>query len=189
MLFDVIEHLPQPRETLALCCQHLNPGGIIVITTGDFGSPAARLAGARWRLMTPPQHLWFFTRESMRRLSRSRPDDGAPDHPWKIVPASLIAFQLRRMLGLRGQGVTSASRIGGAGKPVRRHARGSAQAGLKGRARARGDARLSSVGTYAGNLFRVHAFSGAKLSFSCNAEPSGRANGFPVPSVRRYPGL
>src|SRR6476619_3051609 len=38
VLFDVIEHLPQPRETLALCCQHLNPGGIIVITTGDFGS-------------------------------------------------------------------------------------------------------------------------------------------------------
>jgi SAM-dependent methyltransferase len=113
VLFDVIEHLPQPRETLALCCQHLNPGGIIVITTGDFGSPVARLAGARWRLMTPPQHLWFFTRESMRRLSRAL---GLTmerlDHPWKIVPASLIAFQLRRMLGLRGQGVTSASRIG-----------------------------------------------------------------------------
>src|SRR5258707_9097348 len=34
------------------------------------------------------------------------------DHPWKIVPASLIAFQLRRMLGLRGLGVTTASRIG-----------------------------------------------------------------------------
>ena len=34
------------------------------------------------------------------------------DHPWKIVPASLIAFQLRRMLGLRGGAVASASRIG-----------------------------------------------------------------------------
>ena len=49
----------------------------------------------------------------MRRLSRGL---GLTmerlDHPWKIVPASLIAFQLRRMLGLRGQGVTSASRIG-----------------------------------------------------------------------------
>src|SRR5215831_17983176 len=113
ILFDVIEHLPQPRETLALCCQHLNPGGIIVITTGDFGSTVARLAGARWRLMTPPQHLWFFTRESMRRLSGGL---GLAmehvDHPWKLVPASLMAFQVRRMLGLRGQGVTTASRIG-----------------------------------------------------------------------------
>jgi SAM-dependent methyltransferase len=113
VLFDVVEHLPQPRETLALCCQHLNPGGIIVITTGDFGSMAAKLAGARWRLMTPPQHLWFFTQESMRRLSAGL---GLAlehvDHPWKIVPASLMVFQLRRMLGWRGEGVTTASRIG-----------------------------------------------------------------------------
>jgi len=112
-LFDVIEHLPQPRETLALCRDHLNPGGIIVITTGDFGSPAARLTGARWRLMTPPQHLWFLTQASMRRLSAALGLALAHlDHPWKIVPASLIVFQLRRMLGLGGAGVTTASRIG-----------------------------------------------------------------------------
>jgi 2-polyprenyl-3-methyl-5-hydroxy-6-metoxy-1,4-benzoquinol methylase len=43
-LFDVIEHLPQPRETLALCRDHLNPGGIIVITTGIM---------ARWRRGSP----------------------------------------------------------------------------------------------------------------------------------------
>jgi SAM-dependent methyltransferase len=113
VLFDVIEHLPHPRETLALCCQHLNPGGIIVITTGDFGSTVARVAGARWRLMTPPQHLWFFTQESMRRLSAGLGlSVEHVDHPWKLVPASLIVFQLRRMLGLRGEGVTTASRIG-----------------------------------------------------------------------------
>src|SRR5262249_55116913 len=57
VLLVVVEPLPQPRETIALCCQHLNPGGIVVITTGDFGSTVARSAGARWRLMTPPQHL------------------------------------------------------------------------------------------------------------------------------------
>jgi hypothetical protein len=34
------------------------------------------------------------------------------DHPWKTVPASLIAFQLRRMLGLRAAAGTRASRIG-----------------------------------------------------------------------------
>lgn len=113
VLFDVIEHLPDPRETLALCCQYLNPGGIIVITTGDFGSAVARLAGVKWRLMTPPQHLWFFTPESMRRMSASL---GLAvehvDHPWKIVPVSLITFQLRRMLGLRSAAGATASRFG-----------------------------------------------------------------------------
>lgn len=113
VLLDVIEHLPDPRETLALCCEQLNPGGIIMITTGDFGSPAAKLTGAKWRLMTPPQHLWFFTQASMQRMADSL---GLAvehlDRPWKIVPASLIAFQLRRMLGLRGVAAARASRLG-----------------------------------------------------------------------------
>ena len=101
VLLDVIEHLPDPRATLSLCAQHLNPGGIVVITTGDFASTPARLAGSRWRLMTPPQHLWFFTREGLRRMADSvglRLESA--DHPWKIVPLSLILFQLGRMIGL-----------------------------------------------------------------------------------------
>ena len=36
VLLDVIEHLPSPRDTIALLVNHLDPGGIIVITTGDF---------------------------------------------------------------------------------------------------------------------------------------------------------
>jgi SAM-dependent methyltransferase len=101
VLLDVIEHLPDPRETLALAARQLNPGGVIMLTTGDFGSGVARLAGEKWRLMTPPQHLWFFTQESMRRLAASLGLEVAVcDHPWKIVPLSLIVFQGKRMLGL-----------------------------------------------------------------------------------------
>jgi 2-polyprenyl-3-methyl-5-hydroxy-6-metoxy-1,4-benzoquinol methylase len=113
VLFDVIEHLAKPHETLALCRQHLNPNGIIVITTGDFGSFVARVTGARWRLMTPPQHLWFFTQESVHRMSAG---NGLAvehlDHPWKFVPASLIIFQLQRMLGFAGARLTAAGRLG-----------------------------------------------------------------------------
>lgn len=101
-LFDVIEHLPEPDEVLALAARHLRPGGILVITTGDFASVAARVMGPKWRLMTPPQHLWFFTRDSIRAMGESvglTTIDFA--HPAKVVPLSLIAFQLRRMLGMR----------------------------------------------------------------------------------------
>jgi SAM-dependent methyltransferase len=113
VLLDVIEHLPQPRETLSLCVRFLNPGGIIILTTGDFGSPLAKLSGARWRLMTPPQHLWFFTHASMQRLANGlglRLE--AADHPWKIVPLSLILFQAQRMLGLKLGREPAASAIG-----------------------------------------------------------------------------
>jgi len=100
VLLDVIEHLPDPREALALCADHLRTDGIIVLTTGDFGSLAARSTGAHWRLMTPPQHLWFFNRDSIASLAHSvglRVESS--DHPWKFVPFSLIAFQVGRMLG------------------------------------------------------------------------------------------
>ena len=115
VLLDVIEHLPNPRSTLALATQHLNPGGIVVLTTGDFASLYARLAGPRWRLMTPPQHLWFFTPESLRRLA---PGLGLTverlEHPGKIVPLSLIAFQLGRILGFGGR----PAKAGSLGLPV-----------------------------------------------------------------------
>jgi SAM-dependent methyltransferase len=111
-LLDVIEHLPNPRDTLRLCAHRLNPGGIIVLTTGDFASLYARWAGAHWRLMTPPQHLWFFTPDSMKRLAGALGLTlESLDHPWKVVPLSLIAFQVRRMLGLRPR-ARAASRLG-----------------------------------------------------------------------------
>jgi SAM-dependent methyltransferase len=114
VLLDVIEHLPDPRATLQAAVRHLNPGGIVVITTGDFSSLYARLAGSHWRLMTPPQHLWFFTPESMRRLAGGLGlAVEALEHPGKVVPLSLILFQLRRMLGLRG-----AVKAGSVGIPV-----------------------------------------------------------------------
>ncbi|CAL8980641.1 Ubiquinone biosynthesis O-methyltransferase [Rhodoplanes serenus] len=104
VMLDVIEHLPDPHETLALIGDRLAPGGIVVLTTGDFGSLAARLGGRGWRLMTPPQHLWFFTTESMRRLAGALGlGVAAIDHPWKLVPVSLIVHQLGRMTGLGGR--------------------------------------------------------------------------------------
>jgi SAM-dependent methyltransferase len=113
VLLDVIEHLPDPRETLALCARRLEPGGVIMLTTGDFGSGVARLAGDKWRLMTPPQHLWFFTPEGIRRLAASLGLQVAVcDHPWKIVPLSLVLFQLKRMLRLRSAGRPQGSGIG-----------------------------------------------------------------------------
>jgi 2-polyprenyl-3-methyl-5-hydroxy-6-metoxy-1,4-benzoquinol methylase len=113
VLLDVIEHLPNPWATLALCARHLNPDGIVVITTGDFSSAYARLAGRHWRLMTPPQHLWFFTPESLRGMLQTIGlQMESCDHPGKLVPLSLIAFQMRRMMHLRPNRRTAASDIG-----------------------------------------------------------------------------
>jgi SAM-dependent methyltransferase len=112
VLLDVIEHLPDPHEALALCADHLRPDGIIVLTTGDFGSIVAQSTGAHWRLMTPPQHLWFFNRDSVASLAHSvglRIESS--DHPWKFVPLSLVVFQLGRMLGRKAAASSIGSRF------------------------------------------------------------------------------
>jgi SAM-dependent methyltransferase len=105
IMLDVIEHLPNPYETLTLCERYLNPGGAIMFTTGDFGSTFAKVTGKNWRLMTPPQHLFFFTKASVDRIARRLGMTIETfDHPWKTVPLSLILFQLPRLIGLRLEG-------------------------------------------------------------------------------------
>ncbi len=64
--WDVIEHVDRPREYLQRMRQLLRPGGRLALTTGDFGSMAAKVAGRRWRLLTPPSHLTYFTRSGIR---------------------------------------------------------------------------------------------------------------------------
>ncbi len=65
---DTFEHVDQPRAYAARIFDLLMPGGHLVLTTGDVSSPFARLCGSRWRLLTPPSHLSFFSRAGMNRM-------------------------------------------------------------------------------------------------------------------------
>jgi SAM-dependent methyltransferase len=102
VMLDVIEHLERPDEVLALLAEHTRPGGHLLLTTGDWGALFSRLTGARWRLMTPPQHLWFFSVSNLTRLLEAVGFRVASvEHPWKKVPLGLVSYQLGRMTGLQ----------------------------------------------------------------------------------------
>jgi SAM-dependent methyltransferase len=68
-MWEVIEHLPDPRTTLAEVKRILRPGGRLVLSTPDAGSLAARLSGRRWLgWRKVPEHVFFFDRANLDRL-------------------------------------------------------------------------------------------------------------------------
>ncbi len=62
-LWDVIEHVPAPKETLKLCRRLLKTGGLIAINTPDAGSLTAKILGKHWPLLVPPEHLIIFSKK------------------------------------------------------------------------------------------------------------------------------
>ena len=67
-LWDVIEHVANPRATLETTRMVLADDGILALTTGNVDSIAAKVSGSRWHLFNVPEHLWFFSERTLRRL-------------------------------------------------------------------------------------------------------------------------
>jgi SAM-dependent methyltransferase len=66
-LWDVIEHTPDPSRVMRTAGDLIRPGGLLVVNYPDIGSWIARTLGRRWPFLSSV-HLYYFTRETMRRL-------------------------------------------------------------------------------------------------------------------------
>lgn len=67
-LIEVIEHLPEPLPPLELIARLLKPGGLLLLTTGNLDSPAARRSGIRYRYCAPEIHVSLFNPRTLARL-------------------------------------------------------------------------------------------------------------------------
>jgi len=68
-LWDVIEHLPQPLETLQIVRSLLKPGGVLLVNYPDIGTLPARVLGRRWPFWLSV-HLIYYTRKTMTEQLR-----------------------------------------------------------------------------------------------------------------------
>jgi hypothetical protein len=66
-MWDVLEHLPDPREEIEAARQLLRPGGALHLSTIDTGSLVARLLGGRWPWLMD-MHLVYFDRSTLTAL-------------------------------------------------------------------------------------------------------------------------
>ncbi len=70
-LSHVIEHVPNPIETLIECARILKPGGMLIVLTPNAASLSHRIFKSHWRGLEPPRHLHIFTLDSMGRALES----------------------------------------------------------------------------------------------------------------------
>ncbi len=68
VMWHVLEHTPQPEQTLAEVARLLRPGGVFLCAVPNFGSTEARFARDKWFHLDVPRHLNHFTLETLRTL-------------------------------------------------------------------------------------------------------------------------
>jgi hypothetical protein len=113
VMLDCIEHLERPEAVLDSFAQISKTDALFVLTTGDWASLYARVSKSHWRLMTPPQHLYFYSAHTLRLLlARFGFDVVEASHPWKVVPVGLMAYQFASRLGLPIPRSSALNRVG-----------------------------------------------------------------------------
>jgi SAM-dependent methyltransferase len=66
-MWDVIEHVPNPREIIRISSELLKPNGVFIICTPNFASIGRLLAKASWGPILEPSHLSFWTPAMFRQ--------------------------------------------------------------------------------------------------------------------------
>jgi hypothetical protein len=67
-MFDTIEHLVEPRAVLESIARALVPGGLLIVSTPNFGSVSRYLLGVSWAVLSPLEHMYYFEERTLDRL-------------------------------------------------------------------------------------------------------------------------
>ena len=65
VMWHVLEHVSDPRPTVAEVARILRPGGLFLVAVPNFGSPEAHLTKAGWFHLDIPRHLSHHTLTSL----------------------------------------------------------------------------------------------------------------------------
>ena len=66
-MWDTVEHLAHPVRYIEKASRWLKPGGLLFLTTGDIDSRMSRFRKDKWRLIHPPTHLYYFSKNTLTR--------------------------------------------------------------------------------------------------------------------------
>ena len=96
---DCFEHVRDPIQVTKKLSEILAPNGIIVITTVDFDSLFARFFGSDWRLLSPPEHLYYWTPNSLTQLFQKVQFEGIISNYWLYYPKTYTLQHFKKQFG------------------------------------------------------------------------------------------
>jgi SAM-dependent methyltransferase len=92
---NVLEHSVDPLADLRHARELLRPRGLLYLAVPHQGSLVARHDGARWKMLSWPNHLFYFTRATLARMleqagfavleSFTQTGEGDPDDDRRVV--------------------------------------------------------------------------------------------------------
>ncbi len=106
-LWDVIEHVPDPKAYITEIARLVRPGGVFALATPDVGSIPARLAGRRWvGYKLSEEHVYYFSIKTLTRmLNEAGFDVVNVRHVGKVVTLSLFLDRLAMYVPFLARGL------------------------------------------------------------------------------------
>jgi SAM-dependent methyltransferase len=99
-MWDVIEHLSDPIDSLSRMRKALKPEGYLLLETQNIDSIFARLLGKRWHHFKHAEHLWHFSPRTIEAILAKAGFDVVEirsSMSGKYVKLSFIAERLQRL--------------------------------------------------------------------------------------------
>ena len=96
IMSELIEHVPSPQRFLKRAEELLDAGGVLYLTTPNFGSLARRALGESWSAIHP-EHIGYFERSTLRNMARK--ETGLREmriEANNIAPSTVVAWLRRR---------------------------------------------------------------------------------------------
>lgn len=102
VMSELIEHVPAPQRFLQRAEELLDPGGLLYLTTPNFGSLARRALAESWSVIHP-EHIGYFDRSTLRQIAST--ETGLREikiEANNLTPSTLVAWMRRKGLGESG---------------------------------------------------------------------------------------
>ncbi len=99
-LWDVVEHVPDPKEFLRQVRSMLKPTGTLLLETQDIDSRFAKMLGSKWQHFKHEEHIYHFNRSTIERVLRDTGFEvlhNSPRFGGKYVSLGFIAERAGRL--------------------------------------------------------------------------------------------